>query len=50
MLAIMFFVCITLAGLSSLMAMLEQCIHVLEDYGSKQYAAKCINVRLSPFV
>ena len=41
MLAIMFFVCITLAGLSTLMAILEQCIQVLEDYGGKQYAARC---------
>ena len=32
-LAVIFFICITLAGLSSLVAMLEQSIHVLEDFG-----------------
>lgn len=34
-LAVLFFFCITLAGLSSLISILELCVHVLEDFGSK---------------
>ena len=34
-LAILFFLCVTLAGLSSLISIQEQCVHVLEDFGSK---------------
>ena len=34
-LAVLFFICITLsAGLSSLISILELCVHVLEDFGS----------------
>ena len=32
-LTILFFLCISLAGLSSLIALLEQAVHVLEDFG-----------------
>lgn len=34
-LAILFFICVTLAGLSSLISILELCVHVLEDFGSQ---------------
>lgn len=33
--AILFFICVTLAGFSSLISLFEVCVHVLEDYGSK---------------
>ena len=32
-LAVMFFLCLTLAGISSLISILEQSVHVLEDFG-----------------
>ena len=37
-LAILFFFCVTLAGLSSLISILELCVHVLEDFGSSHYS------------
>ena len=32
-LAVIFFLCITLAGLSSLISIMEQSVHILEDFG-----------------
>ncbi len=33
-LAVLFFIGVSLAGLSSLISILEQSVHILEDYGS----------------
>jgi NSS family neurotransmitter:Na+ symporter len=46
-LAILFFFCITLAGLSSLISILELCVHVLEDFGVKRLLATSIIFVLS---
>ena len=35
-LAVLFFIGVTLAGLSSLISILEQSVHVVEDFGSME--------------
>ena len=43
-LAVIFFLCITLAGISSLISIMEQSVHVLEDFGGIEYLYATIEI------